>query len=495
VKLGIDFGTSTILITKWDEKNPDSDVTPVAGIAAFGVNFIDNVVYIKNRDEIFLGDSAKTFVTSPNAHQENYITGIKRHLLNPDWRCTINLDDEGELTFTVCTMIFKHIRNKIIESHPCDFEDDEAIHTVLSVPFDYSADIRNIISESAERAGLIIDSLIEEPIAASLCYGIFEDSVDAQKVMVVDFGGGTLDTTAIQFTKESDGRTRIETLATGGDSKLGGIDITNILKDYYSSRLKTPPDEKTKFEIFKLCNDYKEIISSFHDDSDSIAIMIEGVNFEYVEDNLTLVDFRKLLEKNGIFKKMKKTFDDCVARSGLNKNEFDKIVLAGGTCKISCIQEYIENYFGKKPVITGAVDIFELVGIGAGLYCKSLSLGNRFNYYVVQKVIYSLGVFSGCNGTQHFNPFVRSNTNYDEYVERRYTLSVEHGLQRLYVYQAPSDDASVGDCKKIGYITVDCSLYPYGNFILALKIQNHDIYYQTRDHLNEVKSQGSVFQM
>lgn len=502
MKLGIDFGTSTILVTRWDE-NENSNVEIVNGIGSYGANFVENVVYIKDADTILIGDSAKTYVNSPNAHQENYISGIKRHLLNPEWRCSIIADGTGEtLTFTapeVCTMVFRYISDTVKKNHPNDFKEDEPIHVVLSVPYDYKADTRNIISESAEKAGLLVESLIEEPIAASMSYGIFNDALEngkSQNIMIVDFGGGTLDTTAFSFTSEEGGRTKIETLATGGDSKLGGLDITRILKEHYTSKLSNKLDNKTEQQVFDRCNEYKEILSDYENDTDSIEIMIEGMNFEYVEEELTLGEYRQLLEENGIFDKMKKTFDDCVSRSGISKTEFDKVILVGGTCKISLIQKYIEEYFGKKPIISTAVDIFELVGLGAGLYCKSLTLKDNFNYYIVQKVIYSIGVFSsGINGGSHFNPFVKSNSKYDEYVDRRFGMKQQCGTAVLDIYQAPADDSPRETCKKIGYIDIECDRFPNKMLNLSLKIQNHDILYKLSNDYNEEVSKGSIFKV
>ncbi len=502
LKLGIDFGTSTILVTKWNEKE-NGNVEIVNGIGAYGNNYVENVVYIKDADNILIGESAKTMVTAPNSHQENYITGIKRHLLDPDWRCSIIADKTGEkMTFTapeVCTMIFKYIHDNVKKNHPNDFSDDEEINVVLSVPYDYKADTRNIISDSAENAGLHVESLIEEPVAASLCYGIFNDALDngkSQNIMIVDFGGGTLDTTAFSFTYENGDRIKIETLATGGDSRLGGYDITNILVKYYTSKFKNIPDAKKENEIFKTCNDIKEQLSELDDDSDCMEVCVEGMNYEYVEEEISVKDFKQLLEDNDIFKRMKKTFDDSVLRSGISKNDFDKIILVGGTCKIACIQQYIENYFGKKPIISSSVDIFEMVGFGAGLYCKSLTLGEQFDYYIIQKVIYSTGVFSSTEDRKrHFNPYIKSNSNYDEFVCHRFKVNTDSGIQKLSVYQAPTDDASEAESKKIGYLNIDCSRLPNQIVNLSLKIQNHDILYKIANDYCEVIAEGSIFKV
>lgn len=498
MKLGIDFGTSTIMVTKWNEKNNEIEI--VQNLSGYASQYINNIIYFKNADEIVIGESAENMYASPNSFSGNYISGIKRHLLEKDWFCDIQFYDEAKniknVRFTapeVCTKIFKLLKERIEDRNP----NDNITDVVISVPYDYSADIRNIIAKSAIDAGLNVTNLIEEPVAASLCYGVFNSPVngnEAENIMVVDFGGGTLDITAFKFKKDDTGMVNIETLAKSGNSELGGIDITNIIKNHFVSGLVTPLDNRMNFETFKYFNDIKEIISEYTDDDETTDIFFTGMNDEFVEEQFSLGDFKHLLEENGIFNKIKDALDECVQKSNVKINEYDKIILVGGTCKILCIQDYLEKYFEKKPFSPQSNDIFELVGVGAGLYCKSLS-NNDFRYKIIPKVTYSIGVI--CDG--YFEPLVESNTQYDVEHFTRFSFYTNdgrnYGTDNIEIYQCPEGSVDVSKCKKIGYIEIVLNHFLRQQIEISLKIQNHDIVYVLKDYSGAVKAKGSIFRI
>lgn len=499
MKIGIDFGTSTIMAAKWNEASNEIEI--LQSLSGYGLQYLNNVVYFKNADEIVLGESAETMYNSPNAFEENYISGIKRHLLEKDWVREIKFYDEnGELKTVsvtapeVCTKIFGWLKKHIETINPTE----TITEVVISVPYDYSADIRNIIANSAISAGLNVIQLIEEPVAASLCYGVFNSPVDndnAEKIMVVDFGGGTLDITAFEFKKDNTGMVNIETLAESGNSKLGGIDITNIIKDNFISELSSPLNKKTEFEIFRYFNnDVKQIVSDFTDDDEVTEIFFTGMNDEFVETELSLKEFKKLLSDNGIFDMIKEALDECVKKSGIDRNDFDKIILVGGTCKIVCIQKYLEEYFGKKPFSPQSNDIFELVGVGAGIYCKSIS-NNDFRYKIIPRVTYSIGVL--CDG--EFAPLVEGNIQYDVENFQRFNFSTADGRTSgtdiLEIYQCPEGSTDISKCRKIGYIEIVLNHFPNNTIEMSLQIKNHDIIYALKDYCGIEKARGSIFRI
>lgn len=70
--------------------------------------------------------------------------------------------------------------------------------------------------------------LLTEPTAAAYAFG-YSSQKKTQKILVVDFGGGTLDISILQ--QFEDGM-KFRVLATGGDFNLGGDDISQIVADY-----------------------------------------------------------------------------------------------------------------------------------------------------------------------------------------------------------------------------------------------------------------------
>jgi len=86
--------------------------------------------------------------------------------------------------------------------------------------------------DAGEIAGLEVVRLVNEPTAACLAYGI--DKLNKEmKILVYDFGGGTLDVTIMEF-----GNGVFEVKATSGDTQLGGTDMDNALVDFLLKEIK-----------------------------------------------------------------------------------------------------------------------------------------------------------------------------------------------------------------------------------------------------------------
>jgi len=64
----------------------------------------------------------------------------------------------------------------------------------MSVPADFNAAQRNATTRVGALAGLEVMRVISEPTAAAMAYGIHErDAGEVSRLVVFDFGGGTLD--------------------------------------------------------------------------------------------------------------------------------------------------------------------------------------------------------------------------------------------------------------------------------------------------------------
>ena len=88
-------------------------------------------------------------------------------------------------------------------------------------------------------------TLINEPTAAAICYGL--NAQDDQTVLVYDFGGGTLDVTILRIHHGI-----FEEISSKGIGKLGGDDIDAIIGKHLADRFQ----EKTGYDI--LNSPYKQ---------------------------------------------------------------------------------------------------------------------------------------------------------------------------------------------------------------------------------------------
>jgi molecular chaperone DnaK len=109
---------------------------------------------------------------------------------------------------------------------------DKVEEAVITCPAYFDDNQRTATKDAGEIAGLKVLRIINEPTAACLAYGL-EKSQKEQKIMVFDFGGGTLDVTIMEMAQGV-----FEVKATHGDTQLGGTDMDNILIDYIANQFK-----------------------------------------------------------------------------------------------------------------------------------------------------------------------------------------------------------------------------------------------------------------
>jgi molecular chaperone DnaK len=97
---------------------------------------------------------------------------------------------------------------------------------VITVPAYFNDNQRQATKDAGTIAGLEVVRIINEPTAASLAFGL-DKSKEDMKILVFDFGGGTLDVTIMEM-----GGGVFEVMSTSGDTQLGGTDMDKAIIDY-----------------------------------------------------------------------------------------------------------------------------------------------------------------------------------------------------------------------------------------------------------------------
>ncbi|MBW3541999.1 MAG: Hsp70 family protein [Planctomycetes bacterium] len=103
---------------------------------------------------------------------------------------------------------------------------------VVTVPAQFSDAQRHATIEAGHHAGLQQVDVINEPVAAALCYVLgteglwFTELADEQRILVYDLGGGTFDLSLVKYQKNE-----VSVIASAGDLHLGGIDWNQTLQD------------------------------------------------------------------------------------------------------------------------------------------------------------------------------------------------------------------------------------------------------------------------
>src|SRR5262245_48095580 len=116
---------------------------------------------------------------------------------------------------------------------------------VVTIPANSKGLARHATKLCAGAAGMQVLTLINEPTAAAICYGL--NAQEDQTVLVYDFGGGNLDVTVLRIHHGI-----FEEISSKGIGKLGGDDLDQLLGNVLAQRFQ----QKTGYDI--LNSPYKQ---------------------------------------------------------------------------------------------------------------------------------------------------------------------------------------------------------------------------------------------
>ena len=212
--VGIDLGTTYSCIAYLNEHGE-----PITIPNKDGELSTPSVVLFED-DHVVVGTEA---MRNSIRHPDRVVVHAKRYMNNPGHRWKIA--GKSYSPVDISTLILKSMLDSAREKIGAI---DRA---VITVPAQFSDVQRQATAEAGRRAGLKQVDIINEPVAAALCFvlgteGIwFTELATAQTIMVVDLGGGTFDLSLVRYQKNE-----VRVIASGGDLQLGGLDWNRALE-------------------------------------------------------------------------------------------------------------------------------------------------------------------------------------------------------------------------------------------------------------------------
>jgi len=251
---------------------------------------------------------------------------------------------------------------------------DKVEEAVITCPAYFDDNQRTATKDAAEIAGLRVLRIINEPTAACLAYGL-EKTGRELKILVFDFGGGTLDVTIMEMWREGGFRV----VATSGDTQLGGTDMDRLLIEHIAKEFR----RETGID---LTND-KMAIQRLREAAEKAKVELSSalttdISLPFITadasgpKHLTLsINRAKLDELVGpIIERCRAPLEQALrdAKDAFSKEaasfttkDIDKIILVGGPTRMPIVQKFVEDYFGKK--IERGIDPMECVAMGAAI--------------------------------------------------------------------------------------------------------------------------------
>lgn len=259
---------------------------------------------------------------------------------------------------------------------------------VITVPAHFNDNQRQATIDAGEIAGLKVTRVVNEPTAAALAYGI--DKTDQeQKILVFSFGGGTNDTTVMDF-----GGGVFEVLSTSGDTQTGGADLDKAVMDYVVSEFKAETGIELTGDLSAMAR-VKEASEKAKIELSTILTTEIELPYIAIKDgqplNLQVTLNRAKLEQltRPIVEKIRGPILQTIRDAKLTSKQIDKIIVFGGQTKMPLVQQFIEDVVGKKP--ERGLDPMECVAMGAAIQGAILA-GEISDIVLLDVTPLSLGV-------------------------------------------------------------------------------------------------------
>ncbi len=348
--IGIDLGTSNSQAAVMMGGKPV--IIPSAeGVTMYGKAF-PSVVALTKDEQLLVGEPAKRQAIS---NPEGTITNAKRKM-GTDYKYKVHGKEYSP------QQVSAFILQKIKRDSEA-FLGEPVQKAVITVPAYFDDNQRAATKDAGKIAGLDVVRLVNEPTAASMAYGL--GKVGEHKILVFDFGGGTLDVTIMEF---GDGVFTV--LSTSGDTQLGGTDMDAVLVDYIAEEFKKQEGVDLKKDKMAL----QRVKEAAEKAKIELSTVLEtDINLPYITadssgpKHLTMKLGRATMEKlvEPIIDKCKHSIELAIKDSKLSKDDIENIVLVGGPTRMPRVRKFVEDFMGRK--VEGGVDPMECVASGAAI--------------------------------------------------------------------------------------------------------------------------------
>ena len=383
----IDFGTSNTAIARWNLATEKAELVTLPNLSQQFSSLpplIPSLVYVEDAatGKIIAGQEVRDRGLDIQSNPR-FFRSFKRGI-GTDIQGFLPQLDGRNLSFE---QVGEWFLRELIASLRGETEADLQ-SLVLTVPVDSFESYRHWLMGVCQSLKVEQIRILDEPTAAALGYGAEAEEL----LLVVDFGGGTIDLSLVQLSSTSPqtrgyllkwGRKMLgentaqqkntaRVIAKVGDN-LGGADIDNWLVDYFAttqalpkSALTTRLAERLKIKLTK--------------ETEAQEVYFNDETLETYELALDRDRFNSILEQQQFFNRLDELMTQVLQqarRNGVETTDIDSVLLVGGSVQIPAVQNWVRQYFDEdliknqqplEAIATGALQVSQSVEVKDFLY-------------------------------------------------------------------------------------------------------------------------------
>ncbi|ASV31631.1 Hsp70 family protein [Maribacter cobaltidurans] len=370
IDYGIDLGTTNSAISRMENGEPTIKKLPQKDTMASCVAF--------NKKGILVGDKAYAAYRS---EKEAALSKKTENNAFIEFKRTMGTDKKYFSPHFGSELSSEELSAEILKNLKSFITDENFSSIVITVPAAFKTNQIDATRRAGKLAGFDHVEVLQEPVAASMAYGLESNKKDGFW-LVFDFGGGTFDAALL---KVEEGIMKV--LDTEGDNYLGGknldfaivdeillphikenFSIDNILnnedtKTQYREALKSFAEElKNELSFKDTYNLYKEDRCGIDDDGEEIEIDI----------TVSQSEIEKALAP--IFQKSIDISQKLLARKNINGSNLESLILVGGPTFSPVLRKMLEAQICKPDT---SADPMTVVSKGAALYASTVDVSEE----------------------------------------------------------------------------------------------------------------------
>ena len=370
MKYGIDLGTTNSAICKMENGEPTIKKTDTLK------DTLPSCISFTKKKLSRVGDSAYNDLRQDRSRATKVWSNGNSNVFI-EFKRTMGLDTKYASSNMERSYSSEELSAEVLKTLKSFIGDDTVDACVITIPAKFKAPEIAATMRAAKLAGIDHCSLLQEPIAASMAYGLTTDNKNGYW-LVFDFGGGTFDAALLQV---EDGIMQVKD--TEGDNYLGGknldyaiVDeiIIPYLKENYAidgimatatkrvilrDAVKYYAEPVKNQLSFKPSVDIMSPLDEFGEDDEGEPLELDMV--------ITAEQMQQVLSP--IFQKALDIVKGLLKRNNLKGGDLSSLILVGGPTYSPVLRQMLKEQITAN--VDTSIDPMTAVARGAALYATT----------------------------------------------------------------------------------------------------------------------------
>src|SRR5215468_3468029 len=317
MKLGVDFGTTRVVVAAVDRGNyPLLTFETREGTA----DWFPMLVAIRGSERRY-GWAAWALQAEPGW---TVVRSLKRVLEDAGPDTALELDGERYPLLDLVTGLAVELRRALAL--------DDPVEVMLGVPANANSNQRFLTVDAFRRAGFRVLGLLNEPSAAAIEFGHSQKLKG--RLLVYDLGGGTFDASLVDLDD-----TAHTVVASQGIATLGGDDFDHLLADLALDEGRVA--ELSAGELFRLLEECRRQKEALHPNTRKIAVDLDHAREGWGQVTVPVTAYYERCRPL-----VKETVETVSAVLG--DGQVEALYVTGGGSELPLVSRMLREEFGRR---------------------------------------------------------------------------------------------------------------------------------------------------